>query len=47
MPDRSAADQIEIVADHLNDTWPHLFNDGFQDEVAREVVEALREADRA
>ena len=31
---------VEEVAERLHDTWPHLFCDGFQTEVAREAVEA-------
>jgi len=31
---------VEEVAERLHDTWPHLFCDGFDTEVAREALQA-------
>jgi hypothetical protein len=38
--ERAPEGVVEEVAERLHDTWPHLFCDGFQTEVAREAIEA-------
>jgi hypothetical protein len=41
-----ADERIDGLADRLNEVWPHLFNDGFQRQVAAEAVSYLDQGAR-
>jgi hypothetical protein len=34
---------IDATAERLNELWPHVLNDGFQDEVARAAAAVITE----